>query len=774
MTGKEGALGRVLSKGRREMPLRARLGECAIAFLLTAVLTGAEVLQGHSFFALALVAVWGPGGEGVCALLGATLGYLSFLGFVDGLRYIAASMMVYAVALAVGEFRIYRKTWFMPLMAAALNGAVGFVYQSALGWHTKDMAGYGIEVALTGIMVYCYRQAMVLRTKSRSTPWTPAQLAGVLVLGGTVMMTLARVMLGGVISLGRVLCVMVVMTAAWKGGAGVGAATGVVAGVAMDAAQGTLPYGTLIYALPGLLAGGSSGRGRLVCALTYVVTGGVSVLWIGADEGVQTLGLEMVLGAVLFLLQPEALVNRVGAVLRRKEGENVGQMGRKLAAQQLRRTATAFRAVTGGLREAFAPAPPNDEDVSRVFDRAAEEVCARCRQRERCWQQEYQATRTALSDALNPMLERGEGVREDFPLHFAGRCTQFESFLGAANRELQGLLARRRYDSRVRESRAAVCAQYGQLAQVLDKAAGQLDEEPALDPRRQRLTAQRMKDLGIQGRCTVSQDSLGHVRVLALGPEVERLVQGGELARLSTLLGCQLRREANTPKGQVVLVQQEPLLAVAGLAAADRKGQSVSGDCGAWFKDDVGRLNFLLCDGMGSGPEAREDSNCALGLLEKFLRAGLEVEAALATVGEALALRGEAQGGFTTVDLFQVDLFTGRSGVYKLGAAPTYFKKLGGVERVVGRSMPAGVIPGMKADVFPQQLGAGDWVVLVSDGVVSQREDGWLRHLLEEYQGASPQELAAMILRESGQREGEEDDRTVMVIRLEARRPEEK
>ena len=83
--------------------------------------------------------------------------------------------------------------------------------------------------------------------------------------------------------------------------------------------------------------------------------------------------------------------------------------------------------------------------------------------------------------------------------------------------------------------------------------------------------------------------------------------------------------------------------------------------------------------------------------------------------------------------------------------------------------MPAGVAPGMKADSFPQQLGAGDWVVLVSDGVVSPREDSWLRRLLADYEGSSPQELAARILQESGQREGEEDDRTVMVIRLDVR-----
>ena len=773
MTGKEGALGRVWSKGRREMPLKARLGECAIAFLLTATLTGAEFLEGHAFFALALVAVWGPGWEGVCALLGASLGYLCFLGFVGGLRYIAASMMVYAVALAMGEFRLYRKSWFMPLMAALLNGAVGFVYQSPIGWDRATAASYLAELALTAVVVYCYRQAMTVRTQSHSGPWTPARTAGVLVLGGTVMMTLARVMLGGVVSLGRVLCVLAVMTAAWKGGVGVGAAAGVVAGVAMDAAQGTLPYGTLLYALPGLLAGACWERGRLVCALVYVLTGGVSLVWMEPGDNLQAVGLEMVLGAVLFLLQPEALVNRLGAVLRREEGEDMGQLGRELAAQQLRRTATAFRAVTGGLREAFTPVVPNDQDTSRVFDRAAEEVCVRCRQRERCWQQEYQATRTALSDAMTPMLERGEGIREDFPLHFAGRCTQFDAFLGAANRELRSLLARRRYDSRVRESRAAVCAQYGQLAQVLDRAAGRLDQHPPVDARRQRLMAQRMKALGIRGKCSVTQDPNGHVHIQLEGPEVDRLVQGGELAKLSTLLGCPLRQDTAAPRGQVVLVQQEPLVAVAGLAAADRKGQSVSGDCGAWFKDEAGRLNFLLCDGMGSGPAAREDSNCALGLLEKFLRAGLEVEAALATVGEALALRGEDQGGFTTVDLFQLDLFSGRSAVYKLGAAPTYFRKPGGVERVVGRSMPAGVAPGMKADSFPQQLGAGDWVVLVSDGVVSPREDGWLRRLLADYEGTSPQELAARILQESGQREGEEDDRTVMVIRLDVRPREE-
>ena len=47
-------------------------------------------------------------------------------------------------------------------------------------------------------------------------------------------------------------------------------------------------------------------------------------------------------------------------------------------------------------------------------------------------------------------------------------------------------------------------------------------------------------------------------------------------------------------------------MAIAGVAGADRADQSVSGDAGVWFKDGAGKLNFLLCDGMGSGPAARE------------------------------------------------------------------------------------------------------------------------------------------------------------------------
>lgn len=771
MTANEGTK---REKRRRDLsvPVVMRLSDCGVRFLLAAVLAGAELMGGHSLFALALVGVCKPGMEGLAALMGAVLGYLSFRGVVDGLRYIAAAMMAYAVALAMGEFELYHRPWFMPAVTAALNAMVGFVYRSASGWGRGDAVGFITEVILTAGTVCLYRQAFDLWEKRRpGGEITVRQLAGAIALCASVLMTLARVTVAGDYSLGRVLCVPVVLAAAWKGGVGLGSAAGIAAGLAMGFSAGLPTYYTLAYALPGLVSGIFVKQSRLMCALAYALSGAAAILWTWDLGPGDVLAWELAAGTAVFLLLPDKLLRRLSTLMRQEEPEEESIHARQFAAGRLKQTAEAFREVSGGLRTAFqAPIVPNDGDAARIFDRAADRVCIKCKQKERCWQREYQATKTALADALTPMLDRGSGAMEDFPPHFSSRCIRFETFLVAANGELAALLHRRRYDSRVRESRAAVCAQYGHMASVLDRAAAELAQEPAVDVRRQRLVKQRMAALGLEGRCTVYTDQYGHLQVEVEGPGAEQLGREGEVARLSAILSAPLR-DADTQPGRVRLTQREPLMAVAGVAGADRQGQPVSGDAGVWFKDDSGRLNFLLCDGMGSGPEAREDSENALRLLEKFLRAGLQPEEALTTVGEALALRGEEEGGFTTVDLLQIDLFSGKSAVYKLGAAPTYLRQGGAVERLSGGSLPAGISAGELSgpDMFPLTLEAGDCIVLVSDGVTSGQEDRWLRKLLSEFDGLSPQALAAQILKESDLRSGSGDDRTVIAIRLDVR-----
>ena len=175
---------------------------------------------------------------------------------------------------------------------------------------------------------------------------------------------------------------------------------------------------------------------------------------------------------------------------------------------------------------------------------------------------------------------------------------------------------------------------------------------------------------------------------------------------------------------------------------------------------------------MGSGRLAQRESTLAVRLLEQFLRAGVRPENALRTVSAALALRGEEEIGFTTVDLLRVDLFTGEASVYKYGAAPTYVKKGNAVSRITGAALPAGLAGGEGGlpDVSQLKLEAGDCVVLITDGVTGGGSDQWLRDKVSAFDGASPKELAQALLEESGAQAGAADDRTVLVIRIARRK----
>ena len=437
----------------------------------------------------------------------------------------------------------------------------------------------------------------------------------------------------------------------------------------------------------------------------------------------------------------------------------------RLVQRKLEQTAKAFRTLCDSLRSAFRP-PDNDNDIAAVFDRAAGRRCRGCSLRDRCWKTDYNTTFNALNDATPAMVERGRAEARDFPRHFADRCIHFSDFVAQVNEELTALFYRRQYNARIRESRAAVCRQYAQLSELLGDAAAELSRELVPDTVGDRRLRQRLEELKLDARASVYRDSRGLLRVEAEGPGCAGLTRPSRLKDLSAVLGVPLRVELEG-EDAVSLLQQEPLMAVAGVAARKKSGETVSGDAGTYFKRPDGKLYLLLCDGMGSGPEANRESTLAVRLLEQLLQAGVEARRALTTLSSALALRGEETGGFTTVDLLQLDLFTGEGELFKLGAAPTYVKKGKDIQRLTGKSLPAGLAEGDALDRFTLRLNPGDCVLMASDGVADRLEDGWLRERFARFDGTSPKDLARDLV--THDLKGATDDRTALVVRLDRR-----
>ena len=197
-----------------------------------------------------------------------------------------------------------------------------------------------------------------------------------------------------------------------------------------------------------------------------------------------------------------------------------------------------------------------------------------------------------------------------------------------------------------------------------------------------------------------------------------------------------------------------------------REGQNVCGDQLDSFEVG-GAVYLLLSDGMGSGEAAHREAAMTVRLLRQFLEAGIQPGPALKTLNAAMKLRGETQGGFSTVDLALMQRQSGCVELYKCGAAPSYLKRGGSVRRFCSDAPPTGLSSSpLPPDQVHIPVQAGDYLVLISDGIADQSCDEWLLNLLAGWNGCDPDELTALILAESRSRKGLADDCAVAVLHL--------
>ena len=172
---------------------------------------------------------------------------------------------------------------------------------------------------------------------------------------------------------------------------------------------------------------------------------------------------------------------------------------------------------------------------------------------------------------------------------------------------------------------------------------------------------------------------------------------------------------------------------------------------------------------MGSGVRACRESTRVIELLEELLEAGFPEKAAIQMINTTLVL-GREEIHYSTVDLSVFDLYTGECEFIKAGASATFIKRKDKVEHLSSTSLPIGVVHKLELDSVKRTLKDGDFVIMVTDGVMDALPTGEQDVLLETIiQGTSminPKEFANHILQQvqNWSEEPPQDDMTVLVI----------
>ena len=138
-------------------------------------------------------------------------------------------------------------------------------------------------------------------------------------------------------------------------------------------------------------------------------------------------------------------------------------------------------------------------------------------------------------------------------------------------------------------------------------------------------------------------------------------------------------------------------------------------------------------------------------------------DAALRIINSSLYIKSGDES-LATLDVFRIDLYSGRAEFMKAGAPAAFLRRGGRVTRVDLASLPAGILQDVKFARGTAQLSQGDLVLMVSDGAVSGG-DGWLEELVRSWKG-TPQELCDRVVAEAENKrqDGHDDDITAAAV----------
>lgn len=771
-----GDVGQETGEGLRRLREDGRVRQAVralVCFLAGLILSQGLIFDARAPFGLSVVAAAGSGVFGLLSLLGASLGYFFLPRGLAGLQYIAAAILCYAAAFVFRDAAVSRKRWFAPVRAGGSMLLVGFIFLADQGFQLVNITLYLTESVLAlggayfyGLLLHPLRESKT--TRSVST----ARVVALLATLGTLLLPMTRVTFLASISLGRIAAVGIVLFAAYYGGMGAGSATGVLAGATMDAVLGT-PYYVLVYGLSGLISGGVSGLGRLLGAGSYVCLNALFLLLAGGASMPMSGLYEAFIASVIFLIIPESAVKAMqGNFL----GEEVEEPHHATAMRQ--EVTGRLKGISRGFQELYKQVTAVFEKVGTketvpktdLYRAPVERVCRHCALRGLCWDQDAQTTYNVLNDVRSPMLERGKLKKTDFPAYFTNRCLNLDKFIEVTNEELTASRYRRQFGVRLEESRDLVRQQYGEMAQLLDGVANEVRQEMEFLPELEEKVNRFLRFKGVRGDSVVYRGRGGRLNVRLHSKDLSGLLENREDTRreLGNLLGVTLNQpeQQNCPEEERLLFREgEAFRADVQVAAQKKRGESVSGDSGTYFKGEDGELYVLLSDGMGSGREAAVESGMAVRLLERFLRAGVDPVSAVKLLNSSLMLKNGDGLSFVTVDLVRADLFTGEAELYKCGAAPSYLCRGRKVRRVVSTTLPVGTgtHAGPDVDVVKLKLASGDRLVLASDGILGGEERDWVWELLSREQ-AQEADLSQRVLAEAGKRHQEADDMTVVTI----------
>lgn len=699
------------------------------------------------------------------ALIGAAVGYcLPMLPVAGATKYLVALCVVAVIRLLLNNrVKFAKKGGFSAAVALLATGVPSLLSAYAL---LADVAGFTVSAAETvlsaAVAFFCSVALQSLEQGFLASVVDRKQHACLVVMASILLLALCGVQIAGC-SVGRFAAVLVILVIASAYGPAAACAAGVVVGVTSGLASFNLIVLAAVYGFAALLAGVFGVFGRTGSAAAFILANGMAVLMAGTDAVPLSVLYEVMAATLVYMLLPQKLLNRAALFklesLKPQAEANAEIYTRlALAGNAMREVRAAVETVSQGLSRIQAG------DISSVYDEVSHSVCSHCDKRLSCWGKHYNRTMGAFNALSEAYKQQNTIEEDDFPPEFLESCKKTRRIITAVNDGFNRFRTKESSVRRFGEVRSIVSEQFEAMSELLDELSSEAMNHHEVNAALSAAVREYLEGTGITPTgvlCENDKDGRLLLTIRIATDEIESISRVKLAKALGVVCKKSLALPVITEKDNLTTIRlrEKPRLTVLyGEYQSAFKDGRVCGDNIRYIANAGGQVQVVLSDGMGSGPAAAVDSAMTSSLLTKMISAGLRPEGAMKFANSALLVKS-AEESLSTADITLIDLYTGKTQIYKAGAAPTFVKNEGKAFMLEGDSLPIGILNGVSIDQNQLRLDNGDIVLMVSDGALTDGPE-WIIQELERYDSDDMGSFAKYIVETAKKRrsDGHDDD----------------
>jgi stage II sporulation protein E len=585
------------------------------------------------------------------------------------------------------------------------------------------------------------------------------------------------------VSLRNILALLFVLVVSYVKGSTVGAASGVAMGVIVGICSTNLPLFVSVYGFCGLVGGLFKESGKLLTGFSYAAA--FFIVNIYSNIPGQFKVVEILIIIAVFYMLPNKLYGRLMLELdfNKKQESISGNYVDKIKGILVNRL-DSFTDVLTNMSTILENLAENDKLVmksksSALIENLADRVCSNCNMNSMCWKRENYYTYNAFGELIQNYQEKKTGMPEELER----KCIKRTALIKNTEEIVNNYIISEMWRKRLSEGRELLSNQISNMATSVSEIIEEFNANIKINVEAEN-SIRRILD----------RNRIKYTDIFCLDNKNDRLIVklrmetcGGTQACVKDILplisealhknmcvsddGCNIDIKDNNC---TITFEEAPKFHVGSHARKFCKdGESFSGDSYTFGKLSDGTYMTILSDGMGSGPQAEQESNAAVELIEKFAHSGFNKITAINTVNSIMTLKFSADEKFSTVDFSSIDLYNGEVEFMKVGAVASFIKSGSKVEVIKSKTLPMGVLDKVDIDIIKKKVKNGDIVVMLTDGILDYNNEtagrvDWVVDYLQNTSCSNPKDLADELIEQAQELSGGKvkDDMTVVVSKV--------